>query len=314
MSLRTEVIILNCISREELTPIYKNGEIDNFETTWEQRVNMNNLEDDYGFLKMKFSSSDPESELSMTFIDYQLQYNKYYTREGMLYYNLLADYFEQRERYNFLTAYTGSHIKFFKEKVFNSEVLYIIVSGWKFFIDEYDFFNHLGIPMARNIFIKTDISSIRDIADAKCYYDVFSAELPKKSLNFFGGVVVYNKKAVSRMLEEGVNNVNYLDSAGVDDRERFITDGIPAWTLTTRSVFMKGVIVCYGIFPPKKFLDSGEEFCVETIFERFQQSADYRWQINDAMRQVLAKHCENLGLVKRINNYRTVDINKLLSI
>ena len=313
MSTFAEVIILNCSSEEIPRTHLKDGILTGCDFDFSPKVPMDDLRNVIQKVSDVFLLGEPDAELKFRFVDEKYRLTYYQTDAGKEYFNLISGICRDEQNFPDVEFNDCDPVEFIRNHEFKKGVLYIIIS-YNAFENEYDFFNYLGIPMGENIFVKYNVRNLYEITESKCYYDFFKALPYSESNDFFGNQVTLNKSSVRTLISNAVPQVKFLKKAGLFERERFIADRIPPWVLNIDcAIFSAGIIHRYGLYPTSKYFTTGIKYCTKTVHEKFQESADYRYQILDIMCQVLAKQAVNLGIAKNVTEWREFNFDLLLS-
>lgn len=311
MSKNINIIFFNCCGREEFQNQMENGMISGFDVNYSERIPHHDMATTISNIEDFLSNKEMGEIVSIHFVDEHYLINHYYTDEGKSNFNSIR---ENMIKYTQIISFHDCKPgKFLRSFVFNASEVYFIAS-YDNFHNEYHFFEFLDLSMENNYFVTWNITSFLDITKSKCYYDPFLAEKIDESFDVYGNPTFLDEDNFRGLLREGAIQASYLKEAGFFERERFIQKAIPAWCLNIQSaIFSSGIIRRYGLYPEIKYTEDRTISYVETVMEKFRESADYRCQILDIMCQVLVKHFIELK-GKKIQNHQSFDIMKVCEI
>jgi hypothetical protein len=241
------------------------------------------------------------------FVDPQLKIRYYYTPEGRAYFNMLHDIREDESRNNIIfhdCQWYELQLDFRN----NPENNYYFVTDDGDFECSYDFLNFLEMRISGNIYLKYGITSLLDVLDAKCPYNVFL--VPDEALTSRMEIIEENMEEINWII--GVRTVQAFIRAGFLNKERYVQNSIPCWVLNTESHFTKGIIMEYEIYPPIKVMHSKRVCVGKTVQEKFTESAEYRYLITDTICRVLCKLGIRYGKFSEVKLHHKVNFERLL--
>lgn len=300
------IYVLGGISYEKHTPHFdKNGRTKFTTPEFVPCLNMNDLQRLIEQFNERFGT-----EVFIHFVDPNLKIRYYYTPEGRAYFNILHD-IRSNEDFKNVTFHDCQWYEMRDDIEINQDNDYHIVSFDDSFECSYDFLNFLELKVYNNVYIKYGIKSLMEIIDAKCPYNVFGA--PDEFLTTMGEPAEQDHDALMWIIENGVRTVQAHIKAGFLAKERYVQVAVPCWTLNVESHFIKGIILEYEIFPPKKIMYSKRVCIGKTIQEKFTESAEYRYLITDTICRVLSQLGINYGKLSEVRYPHLVDFERLLA-
>lgn len=307
---KINLYFLNCCSLEKFENVYVDGIIDDFTVEFKERIDMSNFNEKIMILRQSFLEKYDVHIDEIHLMDNNYTINHYYTEKGRKHFNDLKTAVENQGENLFIND-ANTYEEFEKMNFSNDRAHFI--ADYETFSDEFHFMDNISKCFDNNIFIFWGLRKIEDILSAKCYYDPFSGKKIAISRDCFGMDIFHNPNSIQCFFEFALTQTHYLIEAGFMNRERFVQKAIPAWALNINScMFSRGVILRYGLFPRSSYTTDGNiEYRFE-VMEMFCESADYRYQITDAMLKIVVKLSKNLGFVSNTSNYRLVNIPTIL--
>jgi len=299
------IYIIGGISYEEHTPVFaKNGETKYTVPSFKPCINFGEFE---SFID---EMNEQDREYKIHFVDPRLKIRYFYTPEGRAFFNTLHDIKANKKFSNvfFHDCHWYEYIENFSIDPSND---YYISTWDDDFENAYDFLNFLELKMYDCLYLKYGLRSFTDIFDAKNYYNIFTSS-DGEYLSTNGEKPVEDLESIQWMIENGVQTMKAFIAAGFLERETYVQSAVPCWTLNVESVFTKGVIMEYELFPQKKVIFSEKLSVGKTIQEKFVESADYRYKIADYLSRVLCNLGIRYGLLREVKNPHTVKFDLLL--
>ena len=242
-------------------------------------------------------------------IDSVFKISYYYSKEGQAYFNKLHDFKESESSSN-VYFHDVSWDRLIQDSItFDKNNLYYIITN-DTYENNYDFLNELGIKCMNNVYLKYNAKSLSEVFDAKCPMNVFGVDLNQKTI--LDEDTYVNDEDIKWIVENGISIIKSFIKAGFLEKERFVQEAVPCWTLNVESHFTKAVILEYELFPPKNIIFS-EKICVGKLTqEKFRESADYRYEISDIICRVLANIGLHFNLISEVTLHQKVNFDLIL--
>ncbi len=313
MITNAHILFLNCCSFEQPNLTFKNGKLDDCSFDFVEKINMDHIKENILTIKLFMMENYRTENFTFSFVDENYRINFYYTQRGKDFFNSLSTFIRD-ENNNGEVEFNDCKVRdFFETFEMNKNTAYFIAS-YDSYEHEYHFCNFLNIPLDSNIFTIYRIRNFLEILNSKCNYDLFSAQSIDESLDCFERQRHMNLRAVKNVIKRGIIQLEIFKSTGFLDFSEFIFLKIPAFALNIEcEIFSAGVILRYGLIPPKEYYLDGTPYCTNTPQEEFCESSDYRFQLSDIMAQILAKHSQNFGFVREVRDWKKLKLEKLLS-
>lgn len=300
------VFIIESANVETMEPIFDGKEIVDVKPgEYVENLNLDPLEDIFSDIEERFNS-----EVFVTFVDKQYQ-NKYpITEKGKLELERITElrnYPEQMtfcncDWYEFLPEFNG----------IENDNHYIFVTS-KQYINCYDYANMLQINLLPNCYFIWGVTDLRQIVEAKCYYNLFSNVKRINQKDSLGQDVTIDVEALRWIVEHGVRQVQGLIAAGVLNHETFVQRNVPHWVLNVHSYYSDAIIRAYNLIPQLPPGEDSNYIIPKPPQHQFNCDAKYRFTILNYMMISLCKYGLEFGKITTINgNYQTVNYDFLL--
>ena len=199
---------------------------------------------------------------------------------------------------------------FMDTATFDTENHHIFISPGSY-INHYDFFNYLGLNIAKNYYVAYDFNTLLNVNYVNPY-NIFGKNNPNNEVDSLGNKVYFDYDAIVWIIENGVTTINHMIRAGIYDKERFVQHPVPPWILNVENYFTKGVILEYELFPEKKVVITSRLCIGKLTQEKFLESANYRYIIYDFMARVLCQYGINFGKITEFPPNFKINFNFLL--
>lgn len=252
-------------------------------------------------------------DLIVHLVDKNFKIRYYYTYEGQKYFNMIHDL--QKRTDIKIIFHDCEWYELDKSDIINNTSIVHYIATTQSFINIYDFTNWLGFRIYDHIFLKYGFTDFDDLIDSKKINMVIPYNIYGNQEDY---ITIENLpphidiEAVEWIIENGVKTVQAHIKAGFYDKERYVQNRIPCWTLNTESHFIKGIIEEYEIFPPIIVSAIIGDITSKTIQEKFQESADYRFVILEKMCEILSKIGIKFGKIKEAKIPHLLNFDLLL--
>lgn len=301
------VFIVESANEEIMDQVFENREVVGLtEAKYVENLNLDGLDDLFSGLQEVFNE-----EVFMTFVDKQYQNKHPYSEEGKTELERIKDLREHPDQMTFCNCDWFEFMPEFNGIDPNHH--YIFVSS-KNFKNCYDFANMLQVNMLSNCYFAWGVKELKEVIDAKCYYNLFSNIKRKDQKNSRGEPITIDMDSIKWMVEHGVRQVQWLVHAGVLKYESFLQREIPNWTTNVHSYYSDAIIREFELIPQPPPGEESKFFIGKTPQEQFNEDAQYRYNILERMMVSLCKYGLEFGKITSINgNIHTVNYEFILT-
>lgn len=307
MDRELEIYIIDGISYEKHTKIMSEDGFDDSTTqSFVENLSLNNFRQMMQRI-VNFADVKTTKDINIHIVDENLKCRYFYTDEGNEFFANLLELIKNP----FIHLHDCKWNDFLPSFTPSNEKSYIFITPNKYQNDYY-FFNYLNLKIAPNFFILHSAISLLQCEKAKSIYNIFDNINPNNSIDVYGRKTTIDLKAIEYVIENGVTCANYLKSAGLLNKERFIQCPIPCWCLNIKSLFINGIIQQYDELKVYKVVLEEKLSIGKLPREKFLESAEYRYLILDLMCRTLCNYGLNFGKIKFVENHLTFTLDRLL--